>query len=98
MNLYSGDHSGCGFVRFKSIESATAAMLAVNGTRTAKGEIITVQYAKPRKENVSNGGNHKPNQRLYVKGCTGDVSEIRTVFQEFSDSIKDVSLCMLFTL
>jgi RNA recognition motif-containing protein len=98
VNLQNGDHSGSGFIRFNSIESATAARQALNGTQTARGEEITVEFAKPPKENVNRGSNHKPNERLYFRGFYGELSDIRTVFQEFSDSIKDISLCMLFTL
>lgn len=72
-------------------------MQAINGTQTAKGETIIVNFAKPPKLDVNKPGNHKPNEKLFFKGYVGDASEIRTLFQEFSDSIKDVTMCMLFT-
>jgi hypothetical protein len=97
VNNRNGDHSGSGFVRFNNIETATAAKQAINGTQTAKGETIIVNFAKPPKLDVGKPGNHKPNERLYFRGVVGDVSEIRILFQAFSDSIKDITLCMLFT-
>jgi hypothetical protein len=42
---HSGDHSGSGFVMFDSTESATAAMQALNGTETANGEKIILDFA-----------------------------------------------------
>lgn len=39
-----------------------------------------------------------PSEKLYFHGCSGDESAIRTIFQQFSGSIVDVFLCMLFTL
>jgi RNA recognition motif-containing protein len=97
----SGDHTGSGFIRFDSTESATAAMQALDGTQTANGEKITLIYAnpaKPAKTDSSGKGIPKPNKRLFFSGCTGSVSEIKTLFQEFSASVKDIHLCMLFTL
>lgn len=86
---------GKGFVIFDSTESATAAMQALDGTQTAKGEKILVEYSKPlHKGSVSD----KPNERLFFTGCTGSVSEVVTIFQEFGASVKEVNLCMLFTL
>lgn len=86
---------GKGLVLFDSIESATAAMRALDGTRTANDQKLTVEYAKPDDVSKEVSG---PNERLFFAGCTGEESEIRTVFQEYSDSIKEISLCMLFTL
>jgi hypothetical protein len=40
----------------------------------------------------------KPFDKLYYSGCSGDVSKIMTIFQQFNESILEVSLCMLFTL
>ena len=39
-----------------------------------------------------------PHERLHFSGCTGDESKIRTIFQQFSNSILDIYLCKLFTL
>jgi Ca2+-binding EF-hand superfamily protein len=100
--------SGKGFVLFDSIKSARAAKEALNGTRTFMGQKITLEFAKNVLNEVSVDEDasaidnpkpsHKPNERLYFRGCTGEESEIRTVFQEFNASIKDIYLCMLFTL
>ena len=98
--------SGKSFVLFDSIESATAAKNALHGTRTAMGQRLTVEFAKPlagsatidKPKQISTKQISIPNEKLFFAGCTGDVSEVKTVFQEFSASIKDVSLCMLFTL
>jgi hypothetical protein len=93
---------GKGFVFFDSIESATAAMQAVDGAQTANGEKIVLEYAKPLRkgESVGDDGStiDKPNERLFFSGCTSNVSDIRTLFQEFSASLKDIYLCMLFIL
>lgn len=45
----------------------------------------------PRQQN-------EPSEKLYFSGCAGDESEIRAIFKDFSDSIVDIHLCMLFTL
>jgi hypothetical protein len=40
----------------------------------------------------------EPSEKLYFSGCSGDEDEIRSLFKQFSDSIIDIHLCMLFTL
>lgn len=75
-----------GFVCFKSIESATKAMEALNGTQAPNGENLTVGYARPLRMY------HKTSARLhYTLSFGDDESEIRTIFQQFNDSIVGVT-------
>jgi len=43
----TGKRAHNGFVNFNSIEAATKAMEALNGTQTPNGETLTVTYARP---------------------------------------------------
>lgn len=94
----TGGHTGNGFVTFSDIESATAAMQALDGTQTANGEKITLVYANPKQSNTDSSGRDKrqPNRKLFFSGCTGSVSEVGAIFHEFSTSIHEIHLCMLF--
>jgi RNA recognition motif-containing protein len=38
----------------------------------------------------------EPSEKLYFSGCAGDEAEIRGIFKQFSNSIVDIHLCMLF--
>jgi len=81
---------GKGYILFDTVESATVAMQALNGTQTAKGENIIVEYSRPWRSGDSVAD--KPSDSLYFTGCTGNVSEIKALFQEFSASLKDIYL------
>jgi hypothetical protein len=53
---------------------------------------LRLEYSQGRKPATD------PFNKLHFSGCSGDESEVRTIFQQFSESILEVSLCMLFTL
>jgi hypothetical protein len=80
-------------VDFASKDGALAA-----GTTAAQNPIhigdceLRIEYSADRKPVTD------PSNKLYFSGCSSDESEIRTIFQQFSESILEVFVCMLFTL
>lgn len=49
----TGARNPAGFVKFSSIETATEALEALNGSQTPEGETLAVSYARPRKTQFS---------------------------------------------
>ena len=94
LDMYqSGRHRGTAHVDFASNDGAVAIKELADRKPIEildRRLLIKIAHCKPRI--------HEPNEKLYVKGCAGDESEIRDIFQQFSDSIVKISLCMLSTL
>ena len=90
----SGRPKGSCNVDFASKDGAVATMESVaQKPIRVRGSNLNVEFSlgntrKPVTE---------PYEKLYFSGCTGDESKIRTIFQQFSDSIVRIYLCM-FTL
>lgn len=88
----TGKPGQSGFVTFNSIENATLAMEAVDGTKAPNGENLTVAYAHGLRSKLENDKLH------YFVYAPSEESEIRSIFQKFNDSIVEVNQCMLFIL
>ena len=85
---------GTGHIDFASKDDVVAALksAAIEPIRVLGRDLRVYLYL---------GDNRKPpapHDRLYFSGYAGDESEIRTIFQQFSDSIVGIHQCMLFTL
>jgi len=86
-----GRSRGTALVEFASKESAVAAIESASlKPLHLGGRDVHVDYCKfePGKvEQVTD-----PSDKLYFSGCTGDESDIRTIFNQFNDSIIDINL------
>jgi hypothetical protein len=89
-----GRSRGTAHVEFASKDQAVAAMNSINEKPIQmSGRYLRIENSFGNQKPVN-----EPNEFLYFSNCSGGVSEIRTVFQEFNDSIIDLFLCMLFIL
>ena len=89
-----GFSRGTAHVKFASKDEAVAAMKSVTEKPIQmSGRYLRVESAFDRVKEI-----YEPNDYLYFSGCTSGLSEIKTLFQDFNDSIVDLFLCMLFTL
>ena len=95
MNDRQGKPRGSGFIRFNNVENATKALETLKDTQTPKGETLDLAYARdPNRRKLASA----PTSRLNYLGCSSNILEIMTIFQQFSESIMEVNTCMLFTL
>jgi RNA recognition motif-containing protein len=90
-----GRPRGIAHVDFENLDSAVAAVESSQQEAIhVGGRDLRLDFSDGQKGKAAN----PPNVKLYFQGCSGDESDIRTIFQQFSNSIVDIHLCMLFTL
>ena len=82
-------------IDFANKESAVATMKwTAQNSLNLYGRKLRVEYSL----GDSREPPRDPNFSLHFSGCTGEESEVRNIFQQFSDSIVDIFLSMLFIL
>ena len=90
-----GGSSGTCHIDFASKDGAVATMASVaKKPLVVAGRKLRVEFSEGKTRKLVT----EPNSKLYFSGCAGDELEIRTIFEQFRDSVVDVYLCMLFTL
>jgi RNA recognition motif-containing protein len=90
-----GRPRGICHVEYAAKESAVAALESASQEPIHMlGRDLRLDYSAGPRAQTPN----EPSEKLYFAGCAGDEGEIRNIFKQFSNSIVDIHLCMLFTL